>query len=91
MHPRRNVLSKALGGGHQFMDPQLGSVRVDHGDAFLFCTDGVTDGLWDERLKEIVRERSREEGAKPVAHQVVEEALVGSGKDNTTAVVVEVG
>jgi protein phosphatase len=90
MHPRKNVLSKALGAGHQFMDPQVGSVRVERGDVFLFCTDGVTDGLWDRRLEDMVRERSREEGAKRLADQIVEEALVGSGRDNTTAVVVEV-
>lgn len=91
MHPRRNVLSKALGAGHQFMEPQLGSVRVDRGDCFVFCTDGVTDGLWDRRLEEMVRERSPQGGVLKIAQQIVEEAVSGSGKDNTTAVVVEVG
>ncbi len=90
MHPRRNVLSKALGAGHQFMEPQLGSVRVDPGDAFLFCTDGIIDGLWDSRLQEMVRERAAEQGSPSLAQRLVEEALAGSGKDNTTAVVVEV-
>jgi serine/threonine protein phosphatase PrpC len=91
MHPRRNVLSKALGAGHQFMDPQLGSVRVDPGDVFLFCTDGVTDGLWDRRLQELVRERAGEDGILRVAEQMVTEAVAASGKDNSTAVVVAVG
>jgi protein phosphatase len=91
MHPRRNVLSKALGAGHQFMDPQVGSVRVERGDVFLFCTDGVTDGLWDRRLEDMVRERSTGKGTMQMAQQVVDEALIGSGRDNTTAVVVEVG
>ena len=90
-HPRRNVLSKALGAGHQVMDPQLGSVRVDRGDVFLFCTDGVTDGLWDRRLQETVRERAPGDGMLRLAEQLVMEAISGSGKDNTTAVVVEVG
>jgi serine/threonine protein phosphatase PrpC len=91
MHPMRNVLSKALGAGHQFMDPQLGSVRVEPGDVMLFCTDGVIDGLWDRRLQEIVRERSSDGSKPPVARQVVEEAVANSGRDNATAVVVEVG
>lgn len=89
-HPRKNVLSKALGGGHQFMDPQVGSVRVERGDVFLFSTDGVTDGLWDRRLQEMLRERPQDTGVLTLAQQIVEEALVGSGRDNTTAVVVEV-
>ena len=34
-HPRRNLLQKALGGGNQFVDPQLGSVAVQNGDEFV--------------------------------------------------------
>jgi serine/threonine protein phosphatase PrpC len=91
-HPMRNVLSKALGAGHQFMDPQIGSVRVEPGDVLLFCTDGVTDGLWDRRLQEIVRERQPDDGGVlRLAQQIVEEAVASSGRDNATAVVVEVG
>src|SRR4051812_8007980 len=87
MHPRRNVLSKALGAGHQFMEPQLGSVLVDSGDTFLFCTDGVTDGLWEQRLEEMVRDKVQDAAGKPAAQRMVEEAIIGSGRDNTTAVV----
>jgi serine/threonine protein phosphatase PrpC len=38
----------------------------------------------------MVRERPQETGVLTLAQQIVEEALVGSGRDNTTAVVVEV-
>jgi protein phosphatase len=91
MHPRKNVLSKALGAGHQFMDPQVGSVRVERGDWFLFCTDGVTDGLWDSGLQDVIQQPTAQQGALPTAQRVVEAALRESGRDNTTAVVVEVG
>ena len=90
-HPRRNVLSKALGADHQFVDPQLASVRVAAGDRFLFCTDGVTDGLWDRRLQELLREPNASEAQLPPARRVVTAAVVESGRDNTTAVVVEAG
>ena len=88
-HPRRNVLQKALGVGHQFVDPQIGSVGCEPGDLFLLCTDGLTDGLYDAQLFEQLR--SPEPGA-PVnpALRLVEAALERSGRDNTTAVVVEV-
>ena len=33
-HPRRNVLQKALGGGNQFVDPQVGAVACERGDFF---------------------------------------------------------
>lgn len=91
MHPRRNVLSQALGAGHQFLEPQVVSLRVEPGDVFVFCTDGVIDGLWDHRLQDLVRAPSTAEATLPAARRIVEAALEGSGKDNTTAVVVEVG
>ena len=44
-HPMRNVLQKALGGGNQFVDPQVGAVAYEPGDIFLLCTDGLTEGI----------------------------------------------
>lgn len=84
-HPRRNVLQKALGAGHQFIDPQVGAVGMERGDRFLLCTDGVTDGLFDERVQDCLSQR----GAEP-AKGLVDEAVRESGRDNTTALIVEV-
>lgn len=87
-HPRRNALQQVLGAGHQFAEPQLGSVACRPGDRFLFCTDGLVDGLWDRRLEEALL------GAGPVAAlapALVEEAVQISGRDNATAIVVAVG
>ncbi len=93
-HPRRHFLQKALGAGHQFVDPQVGSVVCEVGDVFLLCSDGVVDGLFDEQLLELLREparaRGRGRGKSTPAQLLVREALERSGRDNTTAVVVEV-
>ena len=43
-HPRRTALQKALGGGNQFVDPQVGAVTYEAGDIFLLCTDGLVGG-----------------------------------------------
>lgn len=86
-HPRRNALSQALGAGQQQLEPQVGAVACRPGDKFLLVTDGVIDGLWDWRLGELMRE-NREIGT--VAPTVVGEALEASGRDNLTAVAVEV-
>jgi len=86
-HPRKNVLNKALGGGHQFVDPQIGAVSCQAGDRFLLVTDGVTDGLWDHHLEEILRHPDH---IITPAQQMINEALERSGRDNTTAVVVEI-
>jgi len=84
-HPRRNVLQKSLGGGHQFAEPQVGAIALEPGDRFLLCTDGVTDGLYDDRLEEFLRD-SKDEPGKNIVHLAVE----ASGRDNATAMVVDV-
>ncbi len=86
-HPRRNVLQKALGAGHRYVDPQVGRVGFEPGDRFLLCTDGVIDGMFDARLEE----RAREGEARDAAGKLVEAAVAASGRDNTTALIVEVG
>ena len=86
-HPRRNALNQALGAGHQFVDPHIGGVGYQQGDRFLICSDGLIDGLWDRQLEEIVRTSPP---GTSIAQQLVEEAVQNSGRDNTTAVVIEV-
>lgn len=90
MHPRKNVLQKALGGGHQFVDPQVGAVGWQPGDRFLLCTDGIIDGLWDRALQELLREPNERQKQWPPAQRLVEEGMAESGRDNLTALVVEV-
>jgi protein phosphatase len=89
-HPRRNLLQKALGGGNQFVDPQVGAVAYEAGDIFLLCTDGLVEGLHDHHLVELLRPPvSTRKGAHP-AHRLVAAALEQDGRDNTTALVIQV-
>lgn len=89
-HPAKNQLQRALGAGHQFVDPQVGSVGYSLGDRFLICSDGVTDGLYDEHLLEILRPPAGAPLPANLAQHLVKESLERSGRDNTTAVVIEV-
>jgi protein phosphatase len=89
-HPRRNVLQKALGGGNQFVDPQVGAVAYEPGDIFLLCTDGLTEGLYDHHLVELLRPPSSTAATLNPAHRLVQESLEKSGRDNTTALVIQV-
>ena len=88
-HPRRNFLQKALGAGHQFVEPQLGAVALEPGDMVLLSSDGVVDGLYDEQIAEILRPAQPfAEGVNP-AKVLVDEAIERSGRDNTTALTIE--
>jgi protein phosphatase len=90
-HPRRNVLQKALGGGNQFVDPQVGAVGYEPGDIFLLCTDGLTEGLYDHHIVELLRPPTPAAESLNPAHRLVQEALERGCRDNTTALVVRVG
>ncbi len=89
MHPRKNVLAQALGAGHQFLVPQIGVLDYAPGDQFVLCSDGVTDGLWDRGIEELVREPTAKQKDTPAANRLVLTAVSESGRDNATAVVVE--
>lgn len=89
-HPRRNVLQKALGGGNQFVDPQVGAVACEPGDIFLLCSDGLADGLYDHQMADLLRARPADGGEANPARALVEASVLASGRDNTTAVVVRV-
>lgn len=88
-HPRRNALNQALGASNQFLEPHLGAVGHQPGDRFLICSDGLIDGLWDHRLETLLRSSGPGATASTPAQRLVEESVQNSGKDNTTAVVIE--
>ena len=84
-HPRRSVLQNALGGENQFVDPQMGAVAYGKGDIFLLCTDGLIDGLDNRQLVEILRAYGGS------AQILVDASIKNSGRDNTTALVIQTG
>jgi serine/threonine protein phosphatase PrpC len=86
-HPRRTALQKALGGGNQFVEPQVGAVAYQPGDRFLLCTDGLIDGFYNSELEELLRAPDL---AEHPAGRLVQLAVERSGRDNTTALVVDV-
>ncbi len=90
-HPRRNVLQKALGGGNQFVDPQVGAVAYEPGDIFLICSDGLTEGLHTHELLDLLRPAKPPQGEANPAQQLVTTAVAKDGRDNTTALVIRVG
>ncbi|MGC4014854.1 MAG: protein phosphatase 2C domain-containing protein [Luteolibacter sp.] len=82
-HPQRHALSQALGGGQKNIDPHIGRVAYQPGDRFLICSDGLVDGLWDRRMAELAR-------GELDASRLVLESVMESGRDNTTALLIEV-
>ena len=89
-HPMRNALHQSLGAGNQLVEPHLGFVDYQPGASFMLCSDGVTDGLRDRQIDELVRTPPPERAVQSAAQRLVEEAVAQSGRDNATAVVVDI-
>jgi serine/threonine protein phosphatase PrpC len=87
-HPRRNVLQKALGGGNQFVDPQVGAVGYEPGDMFLLCSDGLTEKLYDQWLLDSLLGQPKTSKTNP-AQLLVNEAIENNCRDNATALVIQ--
>lgn len=86
-HPQRHALNQALGGGQQNIEPQIGRIGWETGDRLLICSDGVVDGLWNRRIEELSR-ADAEDGTLNTIN-LVKQAVADSGRDNTTALLIE--
>jgi serine/threonine protein phosphatase Stp1 len=83
VHPQRNVITRAIGGGEEApsLDKMTGRLRA--GDRFLLCSDGVCKTLPVPELGGLLSVGSP-------AGPLVAAVLGRSPSDNVTAVIVEV-
>ena len=88
-HPRKNVLSRALGAGHQIIEPQIGSFVMTPGERLVLCTDGVIEGLWDHAIRDLASATDHQDQQQSAAERMVLSAVAESGRDNSTAIIVE--
>jgi protein phosphatase len=89
--PDRNVLEQALGGNVKRIDPQIGSVEYEVGDRFILCTDGVSDGISNRRIQALTEYPPANFADLNYAERLVVDAKQESGRDNLTALAVEIG
>lgn len=85
-HPRRNVVTRVLGGSASDVDPDVWLLPVSPGDRMLLCSDGLTDELTDQRIEAELRAAPDPQQA---ADRLVRAAVKHGARDNVTAVVVE--
>ena len=79
-HPMKNVLTQAVGAIPKlYID--MANFSVEKGDAFLLCTDGLTNMVDDETIAEILMT------AENPADELIEAALSAGGKDNVSVIV----
>jgi len=85
-HPRRNVVTRVLGGGATRVEPDVWLLPVSPGDRMLVCSDGLTDELSDARIEAELRAEGE---AQAAADRLVAAALAAGGHDNVTVIVMD--
>ncbi|WP_293819131.1 protein phosphatase 2C domain-containing protein [uncultured Corynebacterium sp.] len=83
-HPQRSLILKALTG--RPVEPTLWREKTQVGDRFMLCSDGLSDPVSIDTIREVLSRGTPEKAAR----KLVEMALRGGGPDNVTVVVADV-
>jgi serine/threonine protein phosphatase PrpC len=89
-HPGQHKLSRYIGmEGEVYPDVQ--TLRLHPGDRLLLCSDGLTNMVSDEEIREILLSAAQECSRQPQAtcKALVQAAIQGGGADNITALVID--
>lgn len=88
VHPKRNVITRALQGGDR---PVLASVQIINdlreGDCFFLCSDGVLERISDELIENTLSEPGTGQQKMEILRQL---SIGGMTKDNFTAYLIEI-
>ncbi|HWP31833.1 MAG TPA: Stp1/IreP family PP2C-type Ser/Thr phosphatase [Fimbriimonadales bacterium] len=84
-HPYSHVLSRAIG-VEENIEPQIETFDLEENDIYLLCTDGLTNHVPDEEIRNILANHSLSEAA----WRLVNSALTEGGRDNCTVLIVRV-
>ena len=83
-HPDKNIITRAIGTGEEiridFFD-----IKLEPSNLIMLCSDGLTNMVSDEEIREILEGRAPEE----CAQALVDKANENGGEDNIAVIVVE--
>lgn len=82
-HPRKNVITRAIG-VEENISVDLDAVSLNEGEHLLLCTDGLTNFIDAEGIKEIFDKYKPEK----VPQKLIDIANKGGGSDNITVVLI---
>ncbi|WP_071026889.1 Stp1/IreP family PP2C-type Ser/Thr phosphatase [Peptoniphilus raoultii] len=83
IHPKKNVLTKALGTSPK-IDFSIDEMNLEKGEILLLCSDGLTNMVDNKDILRIVKEKEPHK-----AHEeLINEALKNGGIDNVTLILI---
>ncbi len=83
-HPQKNLITRSIG-SHSEVEIDIEKGEGRPGDIYLLCSDGLTDGVPDESIRESLSAKCT---PQEMANRLVEAANLAGGSDNITAVVI---
>src|SRR5262245_58746981 len=83
-HTMRHVLTQAMGSGDVVIEAQ--HLPLDQGDRLMLASDGLTDGLSDEEIHQILSSGDCDAACKAL----MDRGLAAGGRDNITVIVADV-
>jgi len=85
-HPKANVLLHYVG-ATSGIEPDLFTIKTRPGDRLLLCSDGLWGEVQDRYLTLIL---DTERDPRNCVHRLIEAAMEAGGRDNITAIVVDI-
>jgi protein phosphatase len=85
VHPHRHWLLRAVG-ADDIVVPDIGSHEAMVGDTYFICSDGILNHVEDSVIHDFLRQKAPSDAAWGLVNQ----ALLGGGSDNATAMVVRI-
>ncbi len=82
-HPKRNLITRALGCLEK-VESDLYDCNIKDNDVYLLCTDGLTNMLDDEKIKEILENTDDPQQA---CNTLVDAANAAGGEDNVSVII----
>lgn len=81
-HPRRNVLQRSIGVAEDVEIDVSGPLKIEIGDTFIICSDGLHGVVKEDELREIARQT-----IEVAADEFIRRALERGAPDNVTVIV----
>lgn len=84
-HPKKNIITRALGSNNNVLVDTLSSC-IDENDIFVLCTDGLTNMLPEYKIMEIILEN---DDLNDSCNELVKLANEKGGDDNITIIIMK--
>jgi Serine/threonine protein phosphatase len=86
VHPNKNIITRALG-TNKSVTADFFEVKLNENDIILMCSDGLSNMLDDEEIKDIIVKNKSD--LETAGNMLVDRANENGGKDNIAIIIVQ--